>query len=52
MKSCATSVVRLGVKNAKSRIEKSIVGVGHSDRIHYVTVFTDLFDILSAALFF
>lgn len=46
MKLCATSVVRVGVENVKSRIEKSIFGVGNSDRIQYVTVFTDLFDIL------
>lgn len=50
MKSCATSVVRVGVKNIKSGIEKSRFGVGHSDRIHCVNVFTDLFDILLAAL--
>ena len=41
MESCTTSVVRVGVKNVKSRIEKGIFGVGHSDRKRYVTVCTD-----------
>jgi hypothetical protein len=45
MKSYTTSVVHVGVKKVKSRIEKGISGVGHSDRIYlyYVTVFIDFF---------
>jgi hypothetical protein len=37
VKSCTMRVVRVGVKKVKSRIEKGIFGVGHSDKIHYVT---------------
>ena len=39
------------MKKVKSRIEKGEFGVGHSDRIYYVTVFIDFLQPFQCIIF-